>query len=323
MPYIGRFAPSPTGPLHTGSLVAALASWLDARAHSGTWLVRMEDVDTTRAVPGAAALILRQLASLGLVSDAPVLVQSERSAAYAAGLAQLIARGLAYPCTCSRSEIAAAYALRGLERARGTDWVYPGTCKEHPPAAGAPATAWRFNYANFIQITGNVSVNRSYAATLCIANGITHWHDRAVGAQQQNVAQTVGDFVLQRADGIFSYQLAVVLDDALQGITHVVRGVDLVDNTARQIALQMALGLPQLQYLHTPLVLGADGEKLSKQNGALALDTNQPAAALRQAAQLLGLQVSCGEKAAIAELFEAFTHCWREKHGLHCAQFFI
>ena len=283
MPYIGRFAPSPTGPLHAGSLVAALASWLDARAHGGTWLVRMEDVDSTRAMPGAAAHILRQLASLGLVSDAPVLVQSARSATYAAGLAQLIARGLAYPCTCSRSDIAAVYAASGLQRARGADWVYPGTCKAHPVAPDTSTTAWRFNYAEFIENTADVSVKWLNSATDNIVNGITHWHDRALGAQQQDVAQTVGDFVLQRADGIFSYQLAVVLDDASQGITHVVRGADLADNTARQIALQVALGLPTPVYLHTPLVLGADGEKLSKQNGALALDKNQPAAALRQA----------------------------------------
>ena len=313
MPYIGRFAPSPTGPLHAGSLVAALASWLDARAHSGTWLVRMEDVDTTRAVPGASALILRQLADLGLVSDAPVLVQSERSAAYAAGLAQLIVSGLAYPCTCSRSDIAAVYASRGLQRPRGADWVYPGTCKAHPLAPDTPAAAWRFNYAKFIENTANVSVKLSNNATDNIVNGITYWHDRALGSQQQDVAQTVGDFVLQRADGIFSYQLAVVLDDALQGITHVVRGADLADNTARQIALQKALGLPQVQYLHTPLVLGDNGEKLSKQNGAQALDTSQPGAAMLHAAQVLGLQVDGHQTLNTAQLLEALTRSWRVK----------
>ena len=313
MPYIGRFAPSPTGPLHAGSLVAALASWLDARAHGGTWLVRMEDVDTTRAVPGASVLILRQLADLGLVSDAPVLVQSDRSAAYSAGLAQLIAGGLAYPCTCSRSDIAAVYASRGLQRPRGADWVYPGTCKAQPLAPDTPAAAWRFNYAKFIEKSSNVIVNSSYNAIDNIVDSVTLWHDRALGAQQQNVAQTVGDFVLQRADGIFSYQLAVVLDDALQGITHVVRGADLADNTARQIALQKALSLPQVQYLHTPLVLGDNGEKLSKQNGAQALDTSHPSAALVQAALVLGLQVDSHQTLNTVQLLDALTRSWRVK----------
>ncbi len=313
MPYIGRFAPSPTGPLHAGSLVAALASWLDARAHGGTWLVRMEDVDTTRAVPGAAEHILRQLADLGMLSDAAVWVQSERSAVYAAGLAQLIEQGLAYPCTCSRTDIATAYATRGLQRARGADWVYPGTCRLRPFAHDTPAAAWRFDYTKFLEKYANVTVNWTQSALILIAKSTTQWQDRALGMQQQDVAQAVGDFVLQRADGVFSYQLAVVLDDAAQGITHVVRGADLADNTARQIALQTALGLPTPQYLHTPLVTGSNGEKLSKQNGAQALDTTQACAALLRAAQMLDLPLAGHWAGTPAQLLHALTQSWQHR----------
>jgi glutamyl-Q tRNA(Asp) synthetase len=269
--YTGRFAPSPTGLLHAGSLVAALASWLDARTHGGQWLVRIEDVDTPRCVPGADMTILQQLTSCGLVPDSPVLWQSERGDAYAAALQNLVNQGWAYPCGCSRKEIESAQAV-----ARHSAAVYPGTCREG--LQGKPARAWRLNVQAVQTALGMPA--------------ITRWQDRRLGPQQQNVCEEVGDFVLRRADGLWAYQLAVVVDDAAQGITHVVRGEDLADNTARQIILQAALGLPTPHYLHTPLVMGANGEKLSKQNGALALDLQTPQAvlsALNDAAQVLGL----------------------------------
>ena len=267
-PYAGRFAPSPTGLLHAGSLVAALASWLDARTHGGQWQVRIEDIDTPRCVPGANQAILQQLAAFGLVPDGNVVWQSRRGDAYAAALQRLVEKGWAYPCGCSRKEIESAQAV-----ARHTAAVYPGTCRHG--LNGKPARAWRLNV-------------QAVQAALGLP-AITHWRDRRLGVQQQNVAEEVGDFVLRRADSLWAYQLAVVVDDAAQGVSHVVRGQDLADNTARQIVLQRALGLPTPQYLHTPLVLGTDGEKLSKQNGALALDLSDPLAALGQAAQVLGL----------------------------------
>jgi glutamyl-Q tRNA(Asp) synthetase len=266
--YTGRFAPSPTGLLHAGSLVAALASWLDARTHGGQWLVRIEDVDTPRCVPGADQAILQQLAACGLTPDGPVLWQSQRGEHYAAALQRLVEKGWAYPCGCSRKEIESAQAV-----ARHSAAVYPGTCREG--LKDKPARAWRLNVQAVQQALG--------------LPALTLWTDRRLGPQQQNVCAEVGDFVLRRADGLWAYQLAVVVDDAAQGVSHVVRGQDLADNTARQIVLQQALGLPTPQYLHTPLVLGADGEKLSKQNGAVALDLSDPLKALGQAAQVLGL----------------------------------
>ena len=269
-PYRGRFAPSPTGPLHAGSLVAALASWLDARAHGGTWLVRIEDVDSPRCIPGADTRILQQLATCGLVSDGPVLWQSQRGAHYQQALDRLIAAGRAYPCGCSRKTI---LQTQGQARERHHSAIYPGTCRpERGGLQGQPARAWRF--------------------AVDPATAVLHWTDRRLGPQVQNVASDVGDFILKRADGLWAYQLAVVVDDAAQGITHVVRGQDLADNTPRQILLQQALGLPTPRYLHTPLVLGDNGEKLSKQNGAQALDLSNPLSALNQAAASLGLPPS-------------------------------
>jgi glutamyl-Q tRNA(Asp) synthetase len=286
--YKGRFAPSPTGLLHPGSLVAALASWLDARTHGGQWLVRIEDVDTPRCVPGADLTILQQLTSCGLVPDSPVLWQSERGDAYAAALQNLVNQGWAYPCGCSRKEIDSAQAV-----ARHSAAVYPGTCREG--LQGKPARAWRLNVQAVQTALG--------------LPAITRWQDRRLGPQQQNVCEEVGDFVLRRADGLWAYQLAVVVDDAAQGITHVVRGEDLADNTARQIVLQAALGLTTPHYLHTPLVLGANGEKLSKQNGALALDLQTPQAvlsALNDAAQVLGLP-AVPEQTAQANALEKWS----------------
>lgn len=288
--YIGRFAPSPTGPLHAGSLVAALASWLDARANDGRWLVRIEDVDTPRCVPGADQFILQQLAACGLMPDDAPRWQSQRNTLYQAALDQLIHAGNAYPCTCSRRDIEAVHAARGLGRGRFTELVYPGTCREGPTQPGRPQ-AWR----------------------LRVRRGTVHWHDRRLGAQQQDVAASVGDFVLRRADGLWAYQLAVVVDDAAQGITHIVRGADLADNTARQIVLQRALGLPLPHYLHVPLVLGANGEKLSKQNGAQALDLSAPLAALNAAAQTLGLAPAA--QATVAGALTPWVARWRDSYN--------
>jgi glutamyl-Q tRNA(Asp) synthetase len=268
--YVGRFAPSPTGPLHAGSLVAALASWLDARAHGGRWLVRIEDVDAPRCIPGAERVILQQLAECGLLPDEPPLFQSQRGPRYESALHALVQAGLAYPCTCSRKDIETALQQLGRARSRHGELLYPGSCRpEHGGPREREARAWR----------------------LRVPEGTLLWTDRRLGPQAQDVAGTVGDFILKRADGMYAYQLAVVVDDGLQGVTHIVRGEDLSDNTARQVLLQSALGLPRPSYLHTPLVLGPNGEKLSKQNGALPLDTRTPLAALNAAAQVLGLQV--------------------------------
>lgn len=271
--YKGRFAPSPTGPLHAGSLVAALASWLDARAHGGKWLVRIEDVDTPRCVPGADQVILQQLAACGLHPDEPPVYQSRRGNLYQAALDSLIAKGLAYPCACTRQDIALALAASGKTRERHGELVYPGTCRHG--LKGRPARAWRF-----------------LSETPGGADTEVHWSDRLLGDQSQSVASEVGDFILKRADGLCAYQLAVVVDDAEQGITHVVRGEDLADNTARQILLQRALGYKQPLYMHTPLVLAADGQKLSKQNGARAIDVGSPLAVLESGGKTLGLHVT-------------------------------
>ena len=288
--YKGRFAPSPTGALHAGSLVAALASWLDARAHGGQWLVRMEDVDQPRCVPGADRTILQQLTACGLVPDATPVWQSQRSHLYQHALDQLVSRQQAYPCACSRKDIEQALHALGRDKPRHSELIYPGTCRNG--LQGKKGRAWRFRTEH---------------------DQVTHWADRRLSPQQQDVAAEVGDFVLRRADGLFAYQLAVVVDDAAQGITHVVRGADLADNTARQILLQRALGYPTPQYLHTPLVLAIDGQKLSKQNGAAALDTSTPGAAraaLNQAAQVLGL-APCGTRDNTAMALAAWVVQWR------------
>ncbi|HEY1399784.1 tRNA glutamyl-Q(34) synthetase GluQRS [Roseateles sp.] len=270
--YVGRFAPSPTGPLHEGSLVAALASWLDARAHGGRWLIRIEDVDRPRCPAGADATVLSQLAQVRLLPDEPPVWQSKRDAAYEAALAQLKASAWAYPCGCSRKDIAEAIAAQGGHRERHGELVYPGTCRHG--LNGKAARAWRLRSTATVDGDGPLRIQ---------------WRDRRLGEQSQDLTDEVGDFVLLRADGLWAYQLAVVVDDGWQGITDVVRGEDLADNTPRQIRLQELLGLPRLRYLHTPLVLGGNGEKLSKQNGAQALDLGNPLAALQRAGTRLGL----------------------------------
>lgn len=294
--YVGRFAPSPTGPLHAGSMLAALGSWLDARAHGGIWLLRMEDVDTPRCVKGADQLIMAQLAAVGLLPDAPPVWQSARSHLYQKALDLLIAAHLAYPCVCSRKAIESAWAARGLAPKRHQELVYPGTCREDASASTVAYSykpwAWRFKI-------------NSDQATL-------HWHDRRLGALQQDVAKEVGDFVLRRSDTLWTYQLAVVVDDAEQGVSHVVRGEDLADNTPRQILLQQALGLPRPIYLHLPLVLGADGEKLSKQNGAQAIDLNHPLQTLNDAAVRLGLSAQQG---GLADALGHWVLEWRSLYG--------
>jgi glutamyl-Q tRNA(Asp) synthetase len=286
--YRGRFAPSPTGPLHAGSLVAALASWLDARAHGGRWLVRIEDVDVPRCIPGADQLILQQLADCGLHPDEEPLYQSERGALYQRALGILVERGQAYPCACSRRDIEAEQQRLGRNKLRHGELVYPGTCRD------------------------GLHGKEARACRLHVPAGSLLWSDRRLGPQAQDVETEVGDFVLQRADGYYAYQLAVVVDDGVQGITHVVRGEDLADNSARQILLQGALGVPRPSYLHTPLVLGPNGEKLSKQNGALALDTQNPLAALNAAAAVLGLQV---ENTTLSDWLASATQQWRERWG--------
>lgn len=256
--YRGRFAPSPTGPLHFGSLVAALASYLEARQQQGEWLLRMEDLDTPRNMPGAADAILRSLEAFGFEWDGVVVYQSERHDLYAAALARLQEGGLVYPCGCTRKEIADS-AIHGIEGA-----IYPGTCRSGLPP-GKTARAWRIR-----------AENRTIG-----------FDDAIQGHVAQNLARDIGDFVLKRADGFYAYQLAVVVDDADQGITHVVRGADLLDSTPRQIYLQQVLGLPAMHYAHIPVVLNAQGEKLSKQTQAAAVDDRQPATQLWQALDFL------------------------------------
>ena len=247
----GRFAPSPTGPLHLGSLVAAVGSWLSARSAGGEWLVRMEDLDGPRVVPGAADEILRALERYGLTWDGEVAVQSGRTGLYEEALARLRAAGLAYDCGCTRAEVArAAGAPDASDPVDGGGAVYAGTCRPGL-APGRAARAVRFR----------------------VPEGPVAFEDRVRGRIEEEVSRAVGDFVVRRADGPFAYQLAVVVDDAEQGVTEVVRGGDLLDSTARQIVLQRSLGLPTPAYAHLPLVLGPDGKKLGKRDGALPLET--------------------------------------------------
>jgi len=261
-PYRGRFAPSPSGPLHFGSLVAALASWLDARAAGGRWLLRIEDLDPPRVVPGAADAILRTLEGLGLTWDESVLWQRSRSGAYEAALQSLAARGKLYSCSCSRREIADS-ALPGLEGP-----VYPGTCRQQAAALAAPRS---------LRV-------RTDAARISFT-------DRVQGPGSHDLERQIGDYVVRRADRIAAYQLAVVIDDAAQGITDVVRGADLLASTTRQIHLQRLLGLTMPRYAHVPVVVNAAGEKLSKQTGARALTGADAKASLRRALLVLGQQM--------------------------------
>jgi glutamyl-Q tRNA(Asp) synthetase len=268
MPRIfGRFAPSPTGPLHLGSLVAAVGSWLFARAAGGSWLVRMEDLDTPRVVPGAAEEILRTLERYGLTWDGEVVLQSRRLKHYDAALEILLMDGNAFACACSRADLARAASApdRADPIANG---LYPGTCRGGLPP-GKEARAIRFR----------------------VPAGRIFLEDRVFGPLSEDVAVAVGDIVVRRADGPYAYQLAVVVDDAEQGVTEVVRGADLLSSTARQITLQRALKVPTPSYAHLPLVLGPDGRKLGKRDGALPLagqDEERVRTALASALRILG-----------------------------------
>lgn len=265
----GRFAPSPTGPLHLGSLVAAAGSWLYARRAGGRWLVRMEDIDTPRVVPGSADDILAALERYGFAWDGEVVRQSRRTQLYEAALARLRERGFVYDCACSRADL-----QRAASAPLGAEPVYPGTCRNGLPA-GKIARAIRFRAPN---------------ETIA-------FDDLVAGHQAENVAARTGDFVVRRADGLFAYQLAVVVDDAEQGVTQVVRGADLLTSTARQIALQRALGYPTPEYAHLPLVVNADGSKLGKRDGALplpSLDEDRVRETLQLALRHLGLDVDLG-----------------------------
>jgi glutamyl-Q tRNA(Asp) synthetase len=255
--YIGRFAPSPTGPLHFGSLVAALASYVDAKANDGVWFVRIEDVDSQRCHREHEVTIMHQLSAYGLVHDGQVVRQSERAIHYAAALEALQKKGYVYRCRCTRKQLANA------SRNRDGETIYPGRCRDlEQNASNDLATSIRLNLS---ALRGSTQIT---------------FADRAMGNVVQNVGDEVGDFVLHRADGDFAYQLAVVMDDAFQGITHIVRGGDLLSNTARQIVLQRALGVATPSYLHVPVVTNENGEKLSKQTRAPALP-NDPQAKLK------------------------------------------
>ena len=278
-PYIGRFAPSPTGPLHAGSLVAAVASYLDARYHAGAWLVRIEDIDEGRSMPGAAEGILALLDALGMHADGEIVWQSRRKDLYAAAAERIVAH--TYPCGCNRREIADSRLGFAPDGAA----IYPGTCRLGL-AEGRSMRSLRLRMPD----AGMDEVS---------------FTDRFAGLVTQHLARDSGDFVLKRADGYWAYQLAVVVDDAEQGVTDVVRGADLLDSTPRQIFLQRVLGVPTPRYLHVPVVRNANGEKLSKQTGALAVTAGDEAsavAALLETARFLDLGIEQ------AESLEAF---WR------------
>jgi glutamyl-Q tRNA(Asp) synthetase len=284
-PYIGRFAPSPTGPLHAGSLVAAVASYLDARVHDGAWLVRIEDIDEGRSVPGAAEGILQLLHSLGMDSDGEVVWQSRRKHLYQAAFDRLAEH--AYACGCNRREIADSRLGFAPDGAA----IYPGTCR-NGLAPGRSTRSLRLRVpepgADLVAFT-----------------------DRFAGTTRQRLALESGDFVLKRADGYWAYQLAVVVDDADQGVTDIVRGADLIDSTPRQIYLQRLLGVPTPRYLHVPVVRNAAGEKLSKQTGALAVepgDERSAVAALHDAARFLGLELEPVD--SLAGFWQAAVPAW-------------
>ena len=297
--YRGRFAPSPTGPLHAGSLVAALGSWLDARANGGQWLLRIEDIDTPRCVPGADIQIQAQLRACGLFWDEKPSYQSRRQEHYQIAFQRLNKLGKLYACSCSRQTISNALLAAGIHTPRNQEVVYPGTCRPSQPTPYSDELladrkkAWRIALPENCQIK---------------------FEDLSLGMQKQDLNQAVGDFVLRRNDGLFTYQLAVVVDDAKQGITHIVRGQDLLNNTARQKYLQNLLGYTTPIYRHLPLVLDEHGEKLSKQTLASSINTKDDKSALaelRTAAEHLGLHGLPDGDTTIAEWLLAATKAWR------------
>lgn len=281
--YRGRFAPSPTGPLHFGSLVAAVGSFLEARSRGGEWLLRMEDLDLSRVVAGAADDILRTLEAFGFYWDGAVMLQSARNEAYRAALSELEKIGVAYPCACTRKEIADS-AIGGIDGP-----VYPGTCRG-----------------------GLLSGREGRAVRVCTDSDPVGFDDSLQGRVSQTLAAEVGDFVVRRADGLFAYQLAVVVDDAEQAISHVVRGADLLDSTPRQIYLQRLLGLSTPAYLHLPVAVNERGEKLSKQTLAPAVGESNPVAQLCEVLAFLGQSPPAELKSADLESFWqwALAH-WR------------
>lgn len=282
--YRGRFAPTPSGPLHFGSLLTALGSYLDAKSQGGAWVLRIDDLDTPRVAPGATDGIFRTLEAHGLAWDGAVQYQSQCRAAHAAAFATLQTLDKVYACACTRREIA------DTQMAYEHALIYPGTCRAGL-APGKTARTWRLN-------TQGVRVG---------------FGDRLQGAIEQDLAQTCGDFVVQRADGLFAYQLASVVDDAELGITHVVRGADLLDSSLRQVYLQQLLGLATPRYLHLPVVLNAQGEKLSKQTHAPALDLQKPQQTLLQALACLNHPPPQAlQHANIKELLEWSINNWSE-----------
>lgn len=285
--YIGRFAPSPSGPLHAGSLVAAMASYLDASAHQGLWLLRIEDIDETRTVPDASEAIMQALTIFGMQHDGEVVVQSRRKDLYRAAFDRLAGR--TYPCGCTRKEIADSRFGIAADGAA----IYPGTCR-NGLAAGKVQRTLRLRVPDIGQ-----------------ENETIRFNDRWLGPLTQHLASEVGDFVLKRADGFWAYQLAVVVDDAEQGVTHVVRGTDLLESTGRQIYLQRLLGLPTPSYMHVPVVVNEIGEKLSKQTGAQALDLDNPLTELLRAARFLQLQIDHAD--SLREFWQKATAAWARR----------
>ena len=285
--YVGRFAPSPTGPLHAGSLVADMASYLDAKVHGGTWLVRIEDIDEARTMPGAAEAILQTLLDLGMQWDGEVVWQSRRKDLYQAAFDRL--QGHTYPCGCTRREIADSRIGVASDGAA----VYPGTCR-NGLAPGRSPRAWRLRVPD-------------------APHDVFTFDDAWLGPRSQHLASEVGDFVLKRADGFWAYQLAVVVDDAEQGVTDVVRGSDLIDSTARQIYLQGLLGLATPNYLHVPVVTNGMGEKLSKQTGAIEIDSANPLDELRRAAAFLGLELASAPMSDPAVFWESAVAAWAKR----------
>lgn len=286
MNYVGRFAPSPTGSLHAGSLVAALASYLDARAHRGRWLIRIEDLDEARTVAGAAEEIIATLAAFGMQSDGEVVWQSRRKDVYQSAFERLAAT--VYPCSCSRKEIADSQTSLASDGAA----IYPGTCRSGL-LPGRSARAWR------LRVDGSPQIE---------------FDDRLQGHIGEQLATAAGDFVLKRADGYWAYQLAVVVDDALQGVTDIVRGADLLGSTARQIYLQQLLKVPTPRYMHVQAVRNAAGEKLSKQTGARPLDASRPLQELLTAAHHLGLELVPAAE-TLQAFWDAATPAWSRRYA--------
>jgi len=278
--YKGRFAPSPTGKPHLGTLIAAVASYLQARVNKGEWLLRIEDVDTTRRVPGTDDAILRTLDKFGFEWDGEVFRQSKRSAVYAQALEQLDTEGLVFPCTCSRKLL----AQTAVEQAG----IYPGTCRSL-----------------------KLPFPHDHALRVRVPDTIISFDDAIIGEYQQSLAVECGDFVIRRRDGLFAYQLAVVVDDALQGVTEIVRGADLLDSTPRQIFLQQCLNYTRPDYLHLPLMLDHEGRKLSKSEGAAELNPDRPVKSIHAALDHLGQQPPADlRQAGIVDVWQWAVENW-------------